>query len=279
VRIHWTKTSIALSGALLFTVSCLGPGPAPSATPDPFAGNYTGQGGGGALPQMRALTARFGELHPGMTWVLEDVGSDGSAPLVESGDTDLGFVSRDLNGDEKAKVEFFSLGASGTALAINASNTVSGLTKDQVAKIFTCEISDWKDVGGAPGKIRTFVREPISSTRGVFESFFYGKTKPTYCKDVVEVQDLDQTVSSLQQFPGGIGMVTMSDRTYKDASIKLLAIDAVAANATNLRSGTYRVRRPLFLLWHKDTSKLKPAVKSFIEFVKGPEGQTILAGF
>lgn len=279
MRTHWTKTLMALTGALLLTTSCLGGGPTPSQTPDPLAGNYTGQGGGGALPQMRALTKQFSALHPSMTWVLEDVGSDASVTLTADGDTDIGFVSRDLDDGERMKVEFLPLGASGTALAINASNPISGLTKEQVAKIFTCEITDWKEIGGAPGKIRTFVREPISSTRGVFEKYFFGKAKPTYCKDVVEVQDLDQTISSLQQFPAGIGMVTMSDKTYKDTSIKLLAIDGVAATAQNLQNDTYKARRPLFLLWNKDASKLKPAIKSFIEFVKGPEGQTILAGF
>jgi phosphate transport system substrate-binding protein len=276
-----TRTSRppVLAIALLVSVACGGTGPAPSPTPDPYAGNYSGQGGGGALPQMRELAKKFSERHPGMTWTLEDVGSDASVTLVANGDTDIGFVSRDLKDEEKTKVEFLPLGASGTALAVNASNFVGALTSEQIAKIFTCQVTDWKDLGGSAGKIRTFVREPISATRGVFESYVFGKTKPTYCADVVEVQDLDQTISSLQQFPTGVGMVTMSDRTYKDASIKLLAIDGAAATAQNLRDGTYRVRRPLFLLWHRVEEKLKPAVKAFIEFVKGPDGQKILAGF
>jgi phosphate transport system substrate-binding protein len=268
-----------LAAVLLATGACGGAGPASSPTLDPFAGNYTGQGGGGALPQMRELTKQFSAKHAGMTWTLEDVGSDASVGLVETGGTDIGFVSRDLKDDEKTKVEFLSLGASGTGIAVNASNPVSGLTKDQLAKIFTCQITDWKDVGGTPGKIRTFIREPISATRTVFESYVFGKTKPTYCKDVVEVQDLDQTVSSLRQFPGGIGMVTMSDTTYKDATIKLLAVDGVAANAQNLRDGTYKIRRPLWLMWQKDPSKLKPAIKAFVDFVKSPDGQKLLAAF
>ena len=268
-----------LAAVLLGIGACGGAGPASSPTLDPFAGNYTGQGGGGALPQMRELTKQFSAKHAGMTWTLEDVGSDASVGLVETGGTDIGFVSRDLKDDEKTKVEFLSLGASGTGIAVNASNPVSGLTKDQLAKIFTCQITDWKDVGGTPGKIRTFIREPISATRTVFESYVFGKTKPTYCKDVVEVQDLDQTVSSLRQFPGGIGMVTMSDTTYKDATIKLLAVDGVAANAQNLRDGTYKIRRPLWLMWQKDPSKLKPAIKAFVDFVKSPDGQKLLAAF
>ena len=113
----------------------------------------------------------------------------------------------------------------------------------------------------------------------MFESYVFGKNKFTYCKDYVEVQDLPQTISSLQQFPTGIGMVTMSDTTYNDPTIKLLAIDGVAPNAQNLRDGTYKIRRPLYLIWQKDASKLKPAIKSFIDFVKSADGQKILAAF
>src|SRR5919202_1262776 len=142
-----------LAAVLVVSGACGGAGPASSPTPDPFAGNYSGQGGGGALPQMRELTKQFSAKHPGMTWTLEDVGSDASPGLVDSGGTDIGFTSRDLKDDEKSKVEFLSLGASGTGIAVNASNAVTGLTRDQLGKIFTCQVTDWKDLGGTPGKI------------------------------------------------------------------------------------------------------------------------------
>ena len=269
--------AVSLASVVLLASACGLGAAVPTASPDPFAGNYRGQGGGGALPQMRELTKQFSALHPGMTWTLEDVGSDASPTLVDSGDTDIGFMSRDPKDAEKTLVNTFPLGAAGTGLAVAASNPVSGLTKDQLAKVFTCGVSDWKDVGGAAGKIRTFIREPISATRTTFESYVFGKTKPAYCKDVVEVNDLPTTVSSLQQFPGGIGMVTMSDTTYNDKSIKLLAVDGVAANADNLRTGKYGIRRPLWLIWQKSDAKLKPAMKAFVDFVQGPEGQKILA--
>jgi phosphate transport system substrate-binding protein len=276
------KRALALRGsglAIVLSLAFAGCGPVgatPTPPPDPYAGNYTGSGGGGALPHIRALTKRFTELHPGMTWQLEDVGSDTSVVLVEGGDVDFGFVSRDLKDLERPKVESYPLGASGTALAVNAANPVAGLTKEQVRKIFSGEITDWKDVGGTPGRIRLFVREPISSTRTVFESYFFG-TKPTYPRDTVEVNDLEETIQAIRSFPTAIGMVTMSDRTYQDTQIRLLAIDNVPANAQNLRDGTYKVRRPLHLLYNPDPTRLKPGIRAFIEFVKGPEGQRILA--
>jgi phosphate transport system substrate-binding protein len=71
-------------------------------------------------------------------------------------------------------------------------------------------------------------------------------------------------------------MVTMNAATFTNTSIGFLTIDGVAASRDNLNSGKYQVRRPLYLVY--DPAKAKPAIKGFIEFVKGPEGQKILAG-
>src|SRR5438874_11611794 len=139
----------------LFAVSCGGAGGLPvPATQDPLAGQYIVNGGGGALDNVKALTDAFQKAHPTITWQgLADVGSDAGVNLVLSGETDLGYISRDLKDPEKGKVEALSIGASGTAVAVAATNPVKALTKDQVAKIFTGAITDWKDGGGTPGKI------------------------------------------------------------------------------------------------------------------------------
>src|SRR6202165_4003532 len=143
--------------AALFAVSCGGAAlPAP-ATPDALAGQYIVNGGGGALDNVKALTDAFVKMHPTITWQgLADVGSNAGVNLVVSGETDLGYISRDLTDAEKltGKVEALPIGASGTAVAVAASNPVKSLTKDQTAKIFSGAITHWKDVGGPPGQVR-----------------------------------------------------------------------------------------------------------------------------
>src|SRR5438034_9630605 len=256
--------------------ACGGAIPAQS-TPDALAGQYIVNGGGGALENVKALTDAFGKLHPNITWQgLADIGSDAGVNLVVSGETDLGYISRELKDPEKGKVEALSIGASGTAVAVAASNPVKALTKDQVAKIFTGAITDWKDVGGTPGKIRLLIREAGSSTRSAFEAYFFDGKKPTYAPNAVEVTNIDQTVKAINSFKESIGMVTMSAVTFADTTIAFATIDGVAASRDNLNTGKYQVRRPLYLVY--DPLKAKPAIKAFIDFVKGPEGQKILAG-
>src|SRR3989441_6422368 len=267
--------------AALFAVSCGAAGlPAP-ATQDPLGGQYIVNGGGGALDNVKALTDAFKSIHPNITWQgLADVGSNAGVNLVVSGETDLGYISRDLSDAEKAagKVVALPIGASGTAVAVAASNPIKSLTKDQIAKIFTGAISAWKDVGGTPGKIRVLIRESTASTRSAFEAYFFDGKKPAYGSNAVEVTTIDETVKAINSFKESIGMVTMNATTFGNATVAFVTVDGVAASRDNLNSGKYQVRRPLYFVYPTDTSKIKPAIKAFLDFVKGSEGQKILAG-
>jgi phosphate transport system substrate-binding protein len=271
------RTVSLIIAAALFAASCGTAGlPAP-ATQDPLAGQYIVNGGGGALDNVKALTDAFRIQHTGITWQgLADVGSNAGVNLVVSGETDLGYISRDLLDTEKGKVEAISIGASGTAVAVASNNMIKSLTKDQVAKIFTGAITDWKDVGGTAGKIRILIRESGSSTRSAFEAYFFDGKKPTYAPNSIEVTTIDETVKAINSFKESIGMVTMNATTFVNSSIAFVTVDGVPATRDNLNTGKYQVRRPLYFVYNPAT--VKPAIKAFIDFVKGPEGQKILAG-
>ena len=263
----------------VLAASCGGGTPLQSKpTEDPIAGTYIIKGGGGAIDSVRALTAAFTKVHSTVIFQgFDDTGSPAAVKLTVDGQVDIGYISRDLTATEKPTVESIAIGASGTGVGTNATNMVKGLTKDQVAKIFTGQITDWKDVGGAAGKIRVLLREPESSTRSAFESYFFGSTKPVYAKDAIEVFQIDETLKAIGSFKDSIGMMTMNAQSFSSADMRLLTIDGIAATRETLSNGTYPIRRPLYLVYHTDPTKLKPAIKSFIDWVKGVDGQKIIA--
>jgi len=250
----------------------------PKPTEDPLGGTYVIKGGGGAIDSVRALTTAFSKMHPTIVWQgFDDVGSDAGVKLAIDGSVDIGYISRDLKAPEKGTVETLSIGASGTGVGVNAANTVKALTKDQIVKIFSGQITDWKDVGGTAGKIRVLLREPEASTRTAFESYFFGSAKPVYAKDAIEVFQKDETLKAIASFKDAIGMMTMTADTFASADVRLLTIDNIAATRTTLADGTYPIRRPLYFVYNTDTTKLKPAIKSFLDWLKGPDGQKVIA--
>src|SRR5689334_274158 len=91
------------------------PGLNAAPTRDPLAGVYIARGGGGALDAVVPLTRAFVAKHPSVTWQgLEDIGSDAAIKLVQTGDIDLGFISRELKPAEIGTVRTLAIGASGT---------------------------------------------------------------------------------------------------------------------------------------------------------------------
>ena len=260
----------------IFLAACGGTAKPPTPTADPLAGRYSASGGGGALAAVTALTKRFAELHPGVTWQVEEVGSDAGVNLATSGAIDLGFTSRALTADEATKLKTLGIGLAGTSVIVNAANPVKDLSRDQVKRIFSGEVTNWKQVGGDDLDVKVFVREANAATRSSFEQYFFGG-KATYAKDATEVYELEQTLKSVGSFRASIGMATANRRAATEPTVKLLSIDGVAPTPENLVNGSYKIGRPLLIVFPTDDSKLRPGIKAFLDFVRSSEGQQIAA--
>ena len=251
--IDGVRRSTALSVLSALVAVCLvvhcGGGAGPSPAPDPISGQYTASGGGGALPAVQALTARFKELHPTVNWLVTETGSNSAIKLVVSNTIDLGFVSRKLTEAESRQVIPAPIGFSGTAVVVHAGNPVNNLARDQLRRIYSGEVSNWSELGGMDQAIRPYIREPNAATRQTFEAYLFGGTVPTYGKNVIEQFEVEALLTAVGSFRGAIGIA----------------------------SGSYKLVRPLFLIYAGEMSSLKPAVRAFLKFANSPEGQRIAA--
>ena len=232
------------------------------------------------MEPLRALTKRFTELHPEADFKLEDTGAETGIVLVNVNQVDFGFISRDLYPEEAGKVVLLPMTGTGTAVAVNPSNSVKGLTRDQVRRIFSGQITDWGAVGGTAGhQIKLILREATSATRASFESYFFPEGKPTYPASSIGVVESREMYLAIRSLQDSIAMVTLQKSTEEDPTIRLLSLDGVAAKTSNVSSGTYPIRRPVYFITNNDPSKVKPGVRALIEFMKSPEGVQILSTF
>lgn len=181
----------------------------PTATPVSAA--FYGAGTGAGLDLMTALTARFTALHPEVRFTIEDVGQDTAVASVAIGKADFGFISRDLKPGEMDRVRSIPFAATGTGLGVNPANPLLGLSKDQIRRIYSGEITNWAQLGGSPGEIRPFIRETGSATRASFESYFFDGT-PVYGQNVVEITNSAPMIQAIRDIRTAVGMITVQSR-------------------------------------------------------------------
>ena len=118
-----------------------------------------------------ALGEAFMNNNSGASFTYNPTGSGSGIKAVLEGRCDIGLSSRALKDEEKAEglVETV-LAYDGIAMVVNPENPVSDLSLEQIAAIYTGEITNWKEVGGNDAEIVLIGREAGSGTRDGFET-------------------------------------------------------------------------------------------------------------
>ena len=246
---------------------------------DPFAGVYRIGGGDAALSVVQALADAFAAKHPGVKFTYDTtLGSDGGVNLAAQRVVDLGMASRELTEAESEMVERVLVGVAGTGLVVHQSNALKDLTTAQVESIYSGKVSDWSALGlSKPLPVIPLVREKGSSARATFENYVYGG-KPTYGGGVLEIQGGDQIRQAVAGQPGAIGMVGVTGDESSPPGTHIVTIDGISPTKLALQDGTYKLRRPLYLVRGRNGEQ-RPGVVEFLVFVRSADGQRITDRF
>ena len=218
-----------------------------------------------------ALGESFMEANSGTTFTYNPTGSGSGIQAVSEGRCDIGLSSRALKDDEKASgLKETILALDGIAIIVNPQNPVKDLTLEQIAKIYTGEITNWKDVGGEDAEIVLIGREAGSGTRDGFESITETKDACQYRQELTSTGDVITTVS---QNPNAIGYASLA--AIKD-SVKALTVNGVAPTEATVKDGTYLVQRP-FVLVTKEGAALSETAQKFFDFAISADAASIIS--
>ena len=218
-----------------------------------------------------ALGESFMEANSGTTFTYNPTGSGSGIQAVSEGRCDIGLSSRALKDDEKASgLKETTLALDGIAIIVNPQNPVKDLTLEQIAKIYTGEITNWKDVGGNDAEIVLIGRETGSGTRDGFESITDTKDACQYRQELTSTGDVITTVS---QNPNAIGYASLA--AIKD-SVKALTVNGVAPTEATVKDGTYLVQRP-FVLVTKEGVALSETAQKFFDFATSADAASIIS--
>lgn len=218
-----------------------------------------------------ALGESFMEANSGTTFTYNPTGSGSGIQAVSEGRCDIGLSSRALKDDEKASgLKETIVALDGIAIIVNPQNPVEDLSLEQIAKIYTGEITNWKDVGGDDAEIVLIGREAGSGTRDGFESITETKDACQYRQELTSTGDVITTVS---QNPNAIGYASLA--SIKD-SVKALTVNGVAPTEATVKDGTYLVQRP-FVLVTKEGVALSETAQKFFNFATSADAASIIS--
>ena len=218
-----------------------------------------------------ALSEAFQEKYPNVTVTYNPTGSGSGITAVTEGNCDIGLASRNLKDEEKNGLTSTTVAIDGIAMIVNTANEVSDLSLDQIAKIYTGEITNWKDVGGADQEIVVIGREAGSGTRDGFESI-------TGTSDKCQMdQELTSTGAVIQAVGANEAAIGYASLAAVDDTIKTLTVEGVAPSEETVLDGTYKIQRNFNMITN-DSATLSDAAKAFLEFAQSDEAASLIEG-
>lgn len=218
------------------------------------------------------LNEQFNMNNPEVKVSYDPTGSGTGIEAVKNGTADIGLSSRALKAEEEAEgLKGTQLALDGIAVVVNADSPVADLTVEQIAQVFTGEIKNWSELGGADGEIACIGREGGSGTRDGFESITGTSGS---CVLSQELTSTGAVLEAVKNNPQAIGYASLSTVEGKEG-IKAITVNGVACTEETVLDGTYKIQRP-FLLVTKEGAALNQAAQAYLDWVISPDTSELI---
>ena len=218
------------------------------------------------------LSEQFMADNSGVTVTYDATGSGTGIESVSNGSCDIGLASRALKDTETGLVST-TVALDGIAIIVNKDCGVSDLTVEQIASIFTGEITNWSEVGGEDLEIACIGRESGSGTRDGFESVTGTEDA---CVLAQELTSTGAVIEAVSNSKNAIGYASLSAVEGQDG-IKALTVGGVECSEETVLDGTYEIQRP-FNLITKEGAELSEAAQAFLEFATSADAAELIRG-
>ena len=233
-------------------------------------GNVATDGSTSMQKVIGALGESFMNANPKVNFTYNPTGSGSGIKAVSAGTCDIGLSSRALKEEEVAEgLVGTVLAYDGIAVIVNPENTVEDLDLETIAKIYTGEITNRSEVGGADAEIVLVGREAGSGTRSGFEEIVGVEDECQYRQELTSTGDVITAVASN---PGAIGYASLA--SVKD-TVKAISVEGVTPSEETVKDGTYQIQRP-FVLVTKEGVELSEAAEAFFNYALSADAYDVL---
>ena len=228
-------------------------------------------GGTAHLGVMEDVAKKIMEENPKVKISIAGGGTGVGIKQVGEGIIEIGNSGRDL---EKSEIDAYGLvphkmAIDGIAVIVSPKSKITQLTSEQARKIFTGQITNWKELGGPDKTINVYTRDEKSGTRKTFEALLLGKDSKMV-KSANFVKSNGEMKTSISNDSDSIGYTSVG---YLDDTVKALTIDGIEPTIENVKSRKYKVQRYLYMVTKGEPRGI---TKYFIDTVLSPYGQDVV---
>ncbi len=294
----------ALSLSLLLLGGCAQPAPAPTATPEPVPvstpepvqtefvftrGNFPRLNGStSTVPLGEAVcSVLLGESREEAHDLVQFSKTTQAYRELMGGNADLlivGEPNEDILAEKEAQGfqwEMSPFATDAFVFVVNEDNPVDSITIDQARRIYTGEITNWKELGGEDRPITAFQRNAEAGSQALMEKLVMeGQEMMEAPTDYVigTMGGLIEAVKGYDNSPGAIGYTVYyyADEMEMAQGLKLLKLEEVEANPDTIRRGEYPLLNPKYVVIPADAAQDSPA-RILYDWILGDEGQALVA--
>jgi len=228
-------------------------------------------------PIAKAFAEYYMTRHHDVSVTVSESGSGNGAKSLINAACDVADMSRPMESAELEAAKSKGVNPAehivardGIAVVLHPSNPVGALTIEQIRKIYTGEITNWKDLGGTDEAIVVISRDTNSGTYETFEKMVLSKQKLTQKAEYVGSNGaIRQRVMTTAAAIGYVGLAFTE-------GVKPITVNGVAPTVETVLDKTYPIARPLYMYTNGEPKAGTPLAE-FINLSNTSDGRKIVS--
>ncbi|PVB62224.1 substrate-binding domain-containing protein [Labrenzia sp. 011] len=229
-------------------------------------------GTGDGLEMLKEIGRGFTDAHPDIDLSIPpSIGSGGGIAAVSSGAERLGRVARPLKDSEvEYGLIYLPFARIPSAVITHPSTGITRLTSEDLVKVYSGEITNWSELGGADLRVRLVRREDADSTLQVLRATMPGWKDLKFSPRSKTALTTQEAIASARKVEGAIAFAPYA--LPLEDGLNVLEIDGHHPAEDGYPSAV------TLALIYKDGT-MDSQMKAFIEYVRSDQARDLVRGF